>query len=93
MLWAVWQSSSLCLHRQRVGEQGCYTSCSEQPLVASSSLTPFYQELFIPPLSHTNMLRAQKLVTPHTLLRPSIPLCRLFHFIDSRVTFIVVSAK
>lgn len=31
--------------------------------------------------------------SPHTLRRPSVPLCRLFHFIDSRVTFIVVSAK
>lgn len=68
-------------------------SCSEQPLVAMLLARTILSGALYPSFVPCKPAAAQKPVTPHTLLRPSIPLCRLFHFIDSRVTFIVVSAK
>lgn len=94
MLWAVWKALPFICTGKELVNMVFTPALPSSRWSQCSSLAPFYQEPFIPPLSQANVLRAaQKPVTPHTLLRPSVPLCRLFHFIDSRVTFIVVSAK
>lgn len=94
MFWAVWQSSSLHLHRQR----GWSALVSHHLLWAATGRNvPHLHHFVTSPLSSLCPRQTQPVqhrnLSPHTLLRPSVPLCRLFHFINSRVTFIVVSAK